>query len=175
MSFVRAANNPLGLAPAISHVVDSLGYQFVARSITLEEAQSQALIEEWLSAMISGFFATFGLILACVGLYGLTTQSVARRTREIGIRMAVGAQPANILTLILKRALALCVMGIALGVVFSLAASRLVAAMLYGVSPNDALSLMATSFALLLIGLIAAYVPARRAMRVNPMAALRHE
>jgi putative ABC transport system permease protein len=175
MSFVRAAKNPLGLSSAISRIVDSLGYQFVSRSTTLEEAQAQALIEERLSAIISGFFAALGLILACVGLYGLVAQSVARRTREIGIRMALGAQPANILTLVLIQALVLSIAGIALGVLFSLAASRLVAAMLYGVSPNDAPSIIATSLALLLIGLLAAYVPARRATRINPMSALRHE
>lgn len=125
--------------------------------------------------MISSFFAAFALLLACVGLYGLLAQAVTRRTREIGIRMAVGAQPRSIMQLVLRQAFRLCVVGIALGVLFSLAASRLIAGILYGVSPDDLLSIIGTSLALLLIGLLAAYVPARRAMSVDPMVALRHE
>jgi predicted permease len=175
MIFVRTATNPLGLSSAITHVIDSFGYQFIARTTTLEEAQAQSLIEERLSAMISGFFAIFGLLLACIGLYGLLAQAVTRRTREIGIRMAVGAQPRSIMQLVLRQAVILCLIGIVVGILLSLAASRLVAAMLYGISPNDALSMIGASLALLLVALIAGYIPARRAMGVDPMVALRHE
>lgn len=173
--FVRAAQNPLSLASGISQAIDSFGYQFVVRSMTLEEAQGQALIEERLSAMISSFFAGFALLLACMGLYGLISHSVTRRTREIGIRMALGAQPRDITQLVLRQALVLSVEGIVLGVFCSLAASRLLSAMLYGVSPNDVLSITGASLTLLFIGLIAGYFPARRAMRIDPMVTLRHE
>ena len=173
--FVRVAQNPLSLAPAISQVIDSFGYQFAVRSITLEEAQGQALVEEQLSAIISSFFAGFALLLACMGLYGLVSHSVTRRTREIAIRMAVGAQPRNITRLVVRQAIVLSLMGIALGVLCSLAASRLLSAMLYGVSPYDLLSISGASLTLLLIGFVAGYLPARRAMRVDPMVALRYE
>ena len=143
--------------------------------MTLEEAQGEALDAQQLSAMISSFFAGFALLLACMGLYGLISHSVTRCTREIGIRMALGAQRRNIMQLVLRQALVLCLAGIVLGVLCSLAASRLLSTMLYGVSPNDTLSVTGASLALLFIGLIAGYFPARRAMRVDPMVALRHE
>jgi len=173
--FVQAARNPLTLIPAVSHVIDSFGYQFVARSTTLEEAEAQALIEQRLSAMISSFFAGSALLLACIGMYGLISQSVTRRTQEIGIRIAVGAQPRNMMQLVLRQAAVLCLAGIVLGVLCSLAASRLLSAILYGVSPNDVLSIVGVSLALLFIGLIAGWIPARRATCVDPMVALRHE
>ena len=173
--FVRAAQNPLRLAAAVSGIVASLGDQFAARSMTLEEAQSQSLIEERLSAMISSFFGGFALLLACMGLYGLISHNVTRRTREIGIRMALGAQRRNIMRLVLSQAVVLSLAGIVLGVLCALAASRLLSTMLYGVSPNDVLSVTGASLALLFIGLIAGYFPARRAMRVDPMVALRYE
>ncbi len=175
MMFVRAAKNPLSVSSAVAGVVDSFAYQFVIRSMTLEEAQAQSLVEERLSAMISAFFGIFALLLACIGLYGLLAQAVTRRTREIGIRMALGAQPRTILQLVLRQALVLSLVGIALGVLLSLAASRLIAAMLYGISPDDALSIAGASLALLTVALIAGYLPARRATRVDPMSALRHE
>ncbi|HEV2313694.1 MAG TPA: ABC transporter permease [Candidatus Acidoferrales bacterium] len=173
--FVRAAQNPLSLISAISQAIDSFGFQFVARSMTLEEAQSQSLIEERLSAMLSSFFAGFALLLACMGLYGLISQNVTRRTREIGIRMALGAQRRNIMRLVLRQAVVLSLAGILLGVLCSLAVSRLLSTMLYGVSPNNMFSVTGASLALLFIGLIAGYFPARRAMRVDPMVALRYE
>jgi predicted permease len=173
--FVRAAQNPLSLVSAVSQAIDSFGFQFVARSMTLEEAQSQSLVEERLSAMLSSFFGGFALLLACMGLYGLISHNVTRRTREIGIRMALGAQRRNIVRLVLRQAVILSLAGIVLGVLCSLAASRLLSTMLYGVSPDDALSIAGASLALLFIGLIAGYFPARRAMRVDPMVALRHE
>ena len=175
MLFVRADSDPLELAAGVRQVIDAFGHQFVVRTTTLEEAQAQALVEERLSAIISIFFGVFGLLLACIGLYGLMSQSVTHRRREIGIRMAVGALPRNILQLVLRRALVLSLAGIAVGVLFSLAASRLVAAALYGVSPSDIASILGASLILLSAGLIASYLPARRAVRVDPMVALRHE
>lgn len=173
--FVRAARNPLRLASAVSHVIDSLGYQFVARSTTLEEADAQALTQERLSAIVSSFVAVFALLLTCLGLYGLITQSVTRRTREVGIRAALGAEPWNIIRLVLMHAFVLIVVGIALGVVCSLIVARFVAALLYGISPNDVVSIIGTALILLSIGLLAAYIPARRASRIDPAVALRHE
>jgi predicted permease len=175
MLFVRTVRNPLSLAAGVRQVVDSFGHQFVTRSATLEEVQEHTLIEERLAAMISTFFGVFALLLACIGLYGLIAQTVERRTREIGIRMAIGAQPRNIMRLVLGQALVLSLAGIALGVAFSFGASRLIAAMLYGVSPHGVPAILGASLVLLLIGLLAGYVPARRAMHVDAMEALRYE
>lgn len=173
--FVRAAQNPLKLASAISHIIDSFGHQFAVRSITLEEAQGDALIEERLSAIISVFFGAFALLLGCIGLYGLISHNVARRTREIGIRIAIGAQSRDIIRLVLWDAVVLLFAGIILGVLCSLAASRFMSAILYGASPDDVLSIAGVSATLVFMGLIAAYIPARRAVRVDPMEALRHD
>jgi predicted permease len=173
--FVRAARNPLTLILPISHVIDSFGHQFAVRTMTLEEAQSQALMEERLSAMLSSFFGGLALLLACIGLYGLVSHSVTLRTREIGIRMALGAQPRNIMQIILRQAAGLSVIGIVFGALCSLAASHLLSAILYGISPNDLLSIVAVSLALLFTGLTAGYFPARRAMKIEPTEALRYE
>jgi predicted permease len=172
--FVRVAQNPLSLTSAISQSIDSFGHQFAVRSLTLDEVRGQALAEERLSAFISSFFAAFALLLACLGVYGLISHSVARRTREIGVRVALGASARTIQQLVLRQALGLSLAGIILGVLGSLAASRLLSGVLYGISPNDAGSLLGVCGTLLFAGLLAGYLPARRATRIDPVGALRH-
>lgn len=148
--FVRTEQNPLKLIPEVSRIINSFGYQFPARSLSLGEVQAQGLIEQRLSAMISSFFGGLALLLTCMGMYGLISQNVTSRTREMGVRMALGAQKRDIMQLVLRRVLGLSLAGVILGVLCSLAAARLVSAMLYGVSPDDALSLAAVSAVLLL-------------------------
>ena len=122
-----------------------------------------------------GLFAIVALTLACVGIYGVMAYSVAQRTHEIGIRMALGAHPRRILQVILRQGFALALTGCALGLAGAFAVTRLLSSMLYGVSPRDAATFVGIPLLLLVVALLASYLPARRAMQVDPMVALRYE
>jgi putative ABC transport system permease protein len=115
------------------------------------------------------------LVLAAAGIFGVISYSVSSRTHEIGIRVALGAQREAILWMILKETLLLAIAGLTVGIPCALAASRLLARMLFGISPNDPATLAAVAFILTAVAALAGYVPARRAMRVDPIVALRHE
>ncbi len=125
--------------------------------------------------MLSAFFAALALLLASIGLYGLMSYTVTRRTREIGIRVAVGAQRQNVLWLVLRETLTLALLGIAIGIPSALAATRLIAKMLFGLSPTDVPTITVVSLLLLLVALFAGYLPARRASAIDPIVALRAE
>ena len=125
--------------------------------------------------ILLGLFAAIALILAVTGIFGVISYSVSCRTREIGIRVALGASRSVILQMILRETLVLAFVGLAIGIPCALAASRLVGNFLYGVSPNDPATLTAVALMLAAVAALAGYVPARRAMRVDPMVALRHE
>ncbi len=135
----------------------------------------QTLVEERLMAKLGGGFGALGLTLACVGLYGLLTYSVVRRTKEIGVRMALGAQRGAVVWMVARRALALVIAGVAVGLPLAWLLSRKVQSMLFGLTATDAGVMTAAVASLVAAGLVAAYVPARRAARVDPMTALRHE
>jgi ABC-type antimicrobial peptide transport system permease subunit len=120
-------------------------------------------------------FAALALLLASIGIYGVISYLVARRTHEIGIRMALGADRVAVLRLVLGDGMKLASVGVAIGVVCSLALTRLMAKMLYGVSPSDPVTFLTIAVLLLLIAMAACYVPARRAMRVDPAIALRYD
>jgi putative ABC transport system permease protein len=122
-----------------------------------------------------GIFAAIALILAVTGIFGVISYSVSRRTHEIGIRVALGASRAAILKMILRETLMLTFTGLAIGIPCALAASRLVANLLYGVSPSDPATVAAVALILTSVAVLAGYIPARRAMQVDPMVALRHE
>ena len=128
-----------------------------------------------MTALLSAFFAALALLLASIGLYGLMSDAVTRRTREIGIRVAVGAQRQNVLWLVLRETLALALGGIAIGIPSALAATRLIASMLFGLSPSDLSTITSVSLLLLLVALLAGYLRARRASAIDPIVALRRE
>jgi predicted permease len=173
--FVRTDQAPEGMARTIGQEIESLGREYPLRTKTASQVVSEVLVEERVMAMLSTFFAALALVLASLGLYGLMSYAVARRTREIGTRVALGAQQHNILWIVLRETLALTLLGIAIGVPFALAASRLIASTLFGVSSHDVATLTAVSLLLVAVALLAGYLPARRASAIDPIIALRTE
>ena len=147
----------------------------VLRVRTLEEYVNASFERERLIAWLCGVFGVLALALASVGLYGVMAYAVNQRTREIGVRIALGARRGDVIRMVLRESLLPVVAGLAAGVTAALALSRLVAGMLYGVAPRDPLTIALAALAMLAVALAAAVVPARRATRVEPMTALRHE
>jgi len=172
---VRTKLTPETLARTVGHEIESLGHEYPLRTKTIAQEVSQALVEDRVIAMLSGFFAALALLLASVGLYGLMSYAVTHRTREIGIRVALGAQRPTVLWLVLREALGLGLFGIGLGIPCALAASQLIASMLFGISTGDLPTIASVSLVLLAVALFAGYLPARRASRIDPIVALRTE
>jgi predicted permease len=170
--FVRA-NHAAALARALDREVRSLGHEYIAETRTIEQMTDRTLVAERATAIFSTAFAAAALLLAGAGLFGLMQYTVTRRTREIGIRVALGAQPHSILHMILRETLLLTLAGIALGAPCALAATRLIAHTLFGLSAVDPPTMAAACTALFAVGATAGYLPARRALRSDPMAALR--
>lgn len=173
--FVRTNEPPEAIAKPLVDEIELLGHEYVSRTRTVAQVADQFLVPERVTAVLSGFFAVLALLLASVGLYGLMSYAVARRTREIGIRAALGAKRENILWMVLRETLALALLGLALGVPCALAASRLIASMLFGVSPSDLPTMAGVSLLLLIVALVAGYLPARHASVIDPAVALRSE
>jgi putative ABC transport system permease protein len=147
----------------------------VSAAQTLNETVSASLAERRFSMEIIVMFAVTALLLAGLGIYGVISYMVSQRTHEIGIRVALGAQKWNILRIVVRQALGLAFAGAAVGLVGALIVSRLMAGMLYGVRPTDPLTFAGVALLLIVVALLACYFPARRAIRVDPLVALRHE
>jgi ABC-type antimicrobial peptide transport system permease subunit len=141
----------------------------------MEAQVHESLFAERLIATLCAAFGALATLLASVGLYGVTAFSVARRTREIGIRMALGAGRANVLGMILKEVAWMCFIGVALGVPLAIALSRYLVSQLYGVAPTDSLTLFVAALIMMCVSLAAGFLPARRAATVDPTIALRYE
>jgi ABC-type antimicrobial peptide transport system permease subunit len=173
---LRTAADPQAILPAIREVVAKVSTNLPLFDVKTESQQiDRLLFQERLVARLSGFFGLLALVLACVGLYGLLSYEVSRRTREIGIRLALGAQPGSVLQLVLRQGIALAVVGAAVGIGVALGVTRYLASMLYDVHANDPLTLIGVAVLLTLVAFAACYLPARRAMRVDPLVALRYE
>jgi ABC-type antimicrobial peptide transport system permease subunit len=136
---------------------------------------SRSLTQQTLVARLASFFGLLALLLACIGLYGVLSYGVARRTNEIGIRMALGARNRSVLWLVLREALLLVAIGLVIGVFASLALTKTAASLLYELKPNDPLTIALATLLLAMVAAVAGYLPARRASRVDPMTALREE
>ncbi|HMJ06620.1 MAG TPA: ABC transporter permease [Chthoniobacterales bacterium] len=147
----------------------------ITRVRSMAEVMAVSLAERSFNAVLLGVFAAVALLLASVGLYGVLAYSVSQRTREIGIRMALGAQAGDVLGMVLRQGLALTLLGVGVGVAVSLASTRILAGFLYGVTPTDAGTFAGLAFLLIAVSLAACFVPARRAMKVDPMVALRYD
>ncbi len=172
---IRTGQSPGSVAGAVAREVESLGHEYASRTETVGQAMAQALATERATAALSAAFGGLALLLASIGLYGLMSYTVSRRTHEIGIRLALGAQRQNVRWMVLREALALSLFGIAIGVPCVLGASRAMATALFGVSSSDGPSLAIASSLLIGAALAGGYFPARAAMRVEPVVALRGE
>jgi predicted permease len=173
---VRSAGNPLDLAPAIRREVRALDPNLPVFSLrTVTEALGPAYARPRTSATLFALFGGVALLLAAVGFYGVMAYSVAQRTREIGVRIALGAQRNSVLNLILRRGLALTAAGMTLGLLAAFFATRFIAKLLFGVSRTDLLTFVVVPLVLFAAALLACWLPARRATRIDPISALRYE
>jgi predicted permease len=173
---VRTAVDPHNLVHPIEQELQSLARDLPAPEVsTLEEEWQRALRDEGLAAILVGCLSALTIFLATVGLYGLMSFSVKRRTQEIGIRMALGALPGQVLQMVLRQGLILIVIGIGLGLAGALSLTRFLSSQLFGIAPTDPLTFAGVSLLLAGIALLECYVPARRATKVDPIVALRCE
>ncbi|HET9741584.1 MAG TPA: ADOP family duplicated permease [Terriglobales bacterium] len=173
---VRTAADPQAILPAIRKVVAQVNANMPLYDVKTESEQiDRLLFQERLVARLSGFFAILALVLAAIGLYGLLSYEVSRRTREIGIRMALGAQRERVLKLVLRQGMAVAIFGVAVGIGVALAVTKYLSKMLYDVHAKDPITIVAVTLLLALVAFLACYLPARRATRVDPMIALRCE
>ena len=173
---LRTAGNPLNNVNTVREIVRKADPGVPVSNIKTQAIEiGERTNQETIFARLSTLFAILALAIACVGLYGTVSYNVARRTNEIGIRMALGAHRAGVIRMILRDVLAMVFIGLAIGLPITLATSKFVASFLYGMKPNDPLALIAAVAAMLAAALLAGYAPARRASRIDPMAALRHE
>jgi putative ABC transport system permease protein len=176
MIAVRTVNDPAEMALALRRIVTAIDPDVVvARTATMTSLLDEPLAQPRLNALLLGVFATVVVVLAAVGLYGVLAWTVRQRTRELGIRIALGAQPGQLHALVVRRGLLIAAAGIAAGVAGALGTSRFLRALLFEISPTDPITIGTASVLLLVVAVVACLTPARRATRVDPMLALRAE
>jgi len=173
---IRTAGDPIRVASGIRGAIWSVDKDLpITRVRTMEEVRSMSVGSRRLSLILFSLFAAIAMILATVGIYGVMTYRVTQRTREIGIRVALGAPSNQVMRLVVGQAARLATVGVFLGVIGALALTRLMAGMVYSVSSTDPATFVTVALLLTLMALAACYLPARRAMKVDPMVALRYE
>jgi putative ABC transport system permease protein len=173
---VRTSVDPSSLAGAIRNEVQSLEKNLpLSNPERMSDRVANSLYAARMGAILLAVFGGLALLLASIGLYGVMSFAVARRTRELGIRIALGARPGDVFRMVLRQGMTLVIAGLVLGVVVAAAVTRLLASFLYGVSTTDAFTFTAIPVLLTLVALLACYLPARRATRVEPLIALRYE
>ncbi len=173
---LRTVTDPSSFVPAVREVVFAADRNLPIFEIaTQSEEIDQSLFQERLMARVSGFFGVLTLALASFGLYGLLSYEVAWRTRELGIRVALGAQSRDILSLVIRQVVTIVAIGLAVGIAVALGLTRFMSDMLYNVRPSDPTTIAAVAALLAVVALVACYLPARRAIHTDPIVALRHE
>jgi putative ABC transport system permease protein len=173
---VRTAADPNSLGASVRQVVRDLDASLpVSLMSPLDEVVSESVAQQRFSMLLIAMFGMVALVLSAVGLYGVVAYSVSLRTREIGLRMAIGAMPGDVLKMVVGDGMKLAAMGVVIGTVAAFVLSRFVASMLFEVEVSDPVSYSGTALVLLLVAALACYIPARRAMRVDPMVTLQQD
>jgi putative ABC transport system permease protein len=173
---VRSSGDPLALVGAIENQVWSIDKNLPVSDIkTMQEVVAGSIEQHRFNLFLLGLFAFVALVLAVVGIYGVMSESVSSRTHEIGIRMALGAQPAHVLRMVVRQGMTLAVIGIVIGLVGAFWLTQFMSKLLYEVSPTDSVTFLLIPLALAVVVLCACLIPARRATRVDPLVALRYE
>ena len=169
-------SDPLTLSAVVRDEIRKIDPQIPLTNVTtMEQRLARAVSQPRFRTSLITSFAALALILACVGIYGVISYSVTQRTHEIGIRMALGARQSDVLRLVIRQALILAVAGVSLGLIGSLAVTRLMSSLLFGVTARDPLTFLSSAALLTATALIASYLPARQAAKVDPLVALRGE
>jgi putative ABC transport system permease protein len=173
---VRTTSDPTSMIPAIRSQVFSLDKdQPVADIMTMQQRLDRSVASRRFVMVLLAGFSVLALMLAAVGIYGVMAYLIIQRTQEIGVRMALGAQKHDVLKLVVGKGMALAIVGTAIGLVASLGLTRLVRSLLFEVTPTDWLTFVIVSMVLLVVALLACYIPARRATKIDPLIALRYE
>jgi putative ABC transport system permease protein len=173
---VRPGFDPLTLTKPIIREIKALAPNISAPKVwSVEKELFDSTKSHRTYMKFISFFAGAGMILAALGIYGVMSYSVARRTHEIGVRMALGAERSDVLKLVIKKGLLLIVIGLVIGAGGALAVTRVLRSLLFGVTPTDPMTFVAVSLLLMVVGLVACYIPALRATKIDPMVALRYE
>lgn len=173
---IRTANDPAGLTSAVrSEVFNIDREQPIYLERTMQRVVEESLAGRKLTTTLTGIFSMVALLLAAVGIYGVMSYGVTQRTHEIGIRMALGAQTADVLMMVLKQGMLLTIIGVGIGLVMAFALTRTMSSLLFGISATDPITFTLIPLLLIVISVLACYVPARRATKVDPMVALRYE
>jgi putative ABC transport system permease protein len=173
---LRTSGDPESLTSAVRESVRALDKdQPITNVLTMEPVISRSVWQQRFYTILFGVFAALALVLAAVGIYGVMSYAVTQRTHEIGIRMALGTRAIDVLRMVVKNGMTLITIGVAIGLVGAFALTRLLATMLFGITPTDSLTFVAVSAILVLVALMACFVPAPRATKVDPLVALRYE
>ena len=173
---VRAGMAPEILQRSVRAALDSVNRnQPLTNVVTLEQIEAQSVVGQRIQSLLLGVFATIALILAAVGIYGVISYAVEQRTHEIGIRAALGEKSGRLLRLVFMSGMRLAAIGLVIGLLCSLAVTRVMASLLFGVSARDPLTLIVVTGILAAVAAVACFIPARRATRVDPLVALRYQ
>ena len=173
---VRTRANPTSVASSVRNEIQKADSEIPVFGVTtMEQLASESIAPNRITMLLLGFFATVALVLAAVGIYGIMAYSVTQRTFEVGVRMALGARPLDIIKMILKQGMILTVIGLGIGLLAALAVTRVLSSVLFQVSATDLVTFVTAPLVLMAVALLACLVPALRATKVDPLIALRYE